>query len=237
MPPRSEAFVVALSDARLVCGLLIARARLAIHVRNAAGPSASQFILAGTSGSFTRASASSFSMSPASSRSPRSCRIRFSSGIPKELEEAMYIDGGNAWTVYWRLILPLSRPALATAGIFVFLASWDQFIRALTIIKGRSRSAWRVRLVSIEMDTQWWKSAVVYQIYPHSFADADGMGDMPGIRERARLLGASWRRRALVVADVSVAAGRHGLRHQRLHRYRPDVRHLGGLRRPALRRA
>lgn len=62
----------------------------------------------------------------------------FFTGIPKELEEAMYIDGANAWTVYWRLILPLSRPALATAGIFVFLATWDEFIWALTIISDRS---------------------------------------------------------------------------------------------------
>ena len=68
----------------------------------------------------------------------------------------MYIDGGNAWTVYWRLILPLSRPALATAGIFVFLASWDEFW-ALTIIKGRVARRGGVRLMSTEMDTQWWK--------------------------------------------------------------------------------
>lgn len=62
----------------------------------------------------------------------------FFTAIPKELEEAMYIDGASAWTVYWRLILPLSRPALATAGIFVFLASWDEFIWALTIISDSS---------------------------------------------------------------------------------------------------
>lgn len=62
----------------------------------------------------------------------------FFSGIPKELEEAMAIDGAGPWTVYWRLILPLSRPALATAGIFVFLASWDEFIWALTIISDPS---------------------------------------------------------------------------------------------------
>ena len=54
--------------------------------------------------------------------------------IPKELEEAMLVDGAGAWTRYWRLILPLSRPALATVGIFTFLASWDEFVWALTII-------------------------------------------------------------------------------------------------------
>jgi multiple sugar transport system permease protein len=62
----------------------------------------------------------------------------FFSQIPRELEEAMRIDGAGAWTVYWRLILPMSKPALATAGIFVFLASWDEFIWALTIISDAS---------------------------------------------------------------------------------------------------
>jgi multiple sugar transport system permease protein len=54
--------------------------------------------------------------------------------IPRELEEAMVVDGAGPWTRYRRLILPLSRPALATVGIFTFLASWDEFTWALTII-------------------------------------------------------------------------------------------------------
>ncbi|MDX6203457.1 MAG: multiple sugar transport system permease protein [Frankiales bacterium] len=58
----------------------------------------------------------------------------FFSAIPVELEQAMQVDGANAWTRYWRLILPLSKPALATATIFTFLASWDEFTWALTII-------------------------------------------------------------------------------------------------------
>jgi multiple sugar transport system permease protein len=62
----------------------------------------------------------------------------FFSQIPRELEEAMRMDGAGAWTVYWRLILPMSKPALATAGIFVFLSSWDEFIWALTIISDAS---------------------------------------------------------------------------------------------------
>jgi multiple sugar transport system permease protein len=54
--------------------------------------------------------------------------------IPSELEEAMVVDGAGPWTRYRRLILPLSRPALATVGIFTFLASWDEFVWALTVI-------------------------------------------------------------------------------------------------------
>jgi multiple sugar transport system permease protein len=54
--------------------------------------------------------------------------------IPRELEEAMVVDGAGAWKRYTRLVLPLSRPALATVGIFTFLASWDEFTWALTSI-------------------------------------------------------------------------------------------------------
>jgi multiple sugar transport system permease protein len=57
----------------------------------------------------------------------------FFAAIPSELEQAMEVDGANAWTRFWRLILPLSKPALATATIFTFLASWDEFSWALTI--------------------------------------------------------------------------------------------------------
>jgi len=63
----------------------------------------------------------------------------FFQDIPVELEEAMVVDGASSWTRYWRLILPLSRPALATAAIFTFLASWDEFTWALTIINDPSR--------------------------------------------------------------------------------------------------
>ena len=59
--------------------------------------------------------------------------------IPSELEEAMVVDGAGPWTRYRRLILPLSRPALATVGIFTFLASWDEFVWALTVINDPNR--------------------------------------------------------------------------------------------------
>lgn len=58
----------------------------------------------------------------------------FFQDIPPELEEAMVIDGAGPWRRYRQLILPLSRPALATVAIFTFLASWDEFVWALTII-------------------------------------------------------------------------------------------------------
>jgi multiple sugar transport system permease protein len=63
----------------------------------------------------------------------------FFQDIPKELEEAMVVDGAGPLARYWRLIMPLSRPALATVGIFTFLASWDEFTWALTSISDPSK--------------------------------------------------------------------------------------------------
>jgi len=63
----------------------------------------------------------------------------FFQDIPRELEEAMVVDGAGPWSRYWRLMLPLSRPALATVAIFTFLASWDEFTWALTTISDPSK--------------------------------------------------------------------------------------------------
>jgi len=55
--------------------------------------------------------------------------------LPRELEEATYIDGGGPWTVYLRVLLPLTKPALATLAIFTFLGAWDDFWWARTLLQ------------------------------------------------------------------------------------------------------
>jgi multiple sugar transport system permease protein len=54
--------------------------------------------------------------------------------IPRELEDAARIDGASALGVYWRIILPLSGPALATLGVFTFTAQWNNFLWPLIVI-------------------------------------------------------------------------------------------------------
>ena len=54
--------------------------------------------------------------------------------LPIELEEAARMDGASRWTVFWRIVLPLSGPALATFGIFAFMASWNAFLWPLLIV-------------------------------------------------------------------------------------------------------
>ena len=47
--------------------------------------------------------------------------------IPYEYDQAAQIDGASSWWIFWRVILPLAKPALATATIFAFLAHWNDF--------------------------------------------------------------------------------------------------------------
>lgn len=81
----------------------------------------------------------------------------FFQDIPVELEEAMVVDGAGPWARYWRLIMPLSRPALATVGIFTFLASWDEFVWALTIINDPNRRTLPIAIALFqgEHSTSW----------------------------------------------------------------------------------
>ena len=54
-------------------------------------------------------------------------------GLPRELREAAEVDGCSAAGALWRVLLPASAPGLATAGILAFIASWNEFLLALTL--------------------------------------------------------------------------------------------------------
>ena len=55
-------------------------------------------------------------------------------GLPRELEEAAFMDGAGHVTVFRRIVLPLAMPALATFAIFAFMASWNSFLWPLVIV-------------------------------------------------------------------------------------------------------
>jgi len=57
--------------------------------------------------------------------------IQFIRGIPKELDEAAIVDGCSVFGVYFRVILPLMKPALVTVAIFAFMWTWDDFLGPL----------------------------------------------------------------------------------------------------------
>ncbi len=53
--------------------------------------------------------------------------------LPREFDEAARIDGASEWTIYWRIALPLSLPALATLAVFHFMYNWNDFLWPLVI--------------------------------------------------------------------------------------------------------
>jgi multiple sugar transport system permease protein len=57
----------------------------------------------------------------------------FMAGIPKELDEAAVVDGAGHWRIFRSIILPLSKTAIITAGLFSFLFGWGDFLFALTL--------------------------------------------------------------------------------------------------------
>ncbi|HBM80613.1 MAG TPA: sugar ABC transporter ATP-binding protein, partial [Clostridiaceae bacterium] len=48
--------------------------------------------------------------------------------IPKELDEAALVDGASHFTIYSRIIIPLSKPALIVVGLFSFINTWNDFL-------------------------------------------------------------------------------------------------------------
>jgi len=60
--------------------------------------------------------------------------VQFFRGIPRELDEAAMIDGCSPWRIYRAVILPLATPVLATAAIFTFIFTWDDFFAPLVYL-------------------------------------------------------------------------------------------------------
>ncbi len=58
---------------------------------------------------------------------------QFFQTIPRDLEDAARVDGASEWTIFWRIVLPLSKPALATLAIFAFMGSWKDFLWPLLV--------------------------------------------------------------------------------------------------------
>ena len=79
--------------------------------------------------------------------------------LPRDLDEAAFIDGAGHWTVFRRVLLPLAGPALATFTVFAFMASWNSFLWPLVVtsapdlmtlpvglsaLQGRYETAWNL---------------------------------------------------------------------------------------------
>ncbi len=84
--------------------------------------------------------------------------------IPKELEDAARVDGASDHVIFFRVILPLSRPALATLAIFTFMGSWKDFLWPLIVTN-------RVDMRTVEVGISNFSSLYATD-WPHQMAAA-----------------------------------------------------------------
>jgi len=81
----------------------------------------------------------------------------FYKGIPKEIEEAAYIDGSGIFRCFGSIILPIIKPAIATASIFTFLGSWNELMFANTLVDSSDFRTLPVGIMSFagQYSTDW----------------------------------------------------------------------------------
>lgn len=82
---------------------------------------------------------------------------QFFSSIPREMDEAARMDGCSFFGIYWRIIMPMSMPALATGALFAFRFRWDQFLEPLIFLNSPKNYtiALGLRLFQGQMGTSW----------------------------------------------------------------------------------
>jgi len=82
---------------------------------------------------------------------------QFFMGLPRELDEAARLDGASNQTIFWRIALPHSGPALATVGVFTFVGSWTDFMGPLIYLNDRDQQTLEMGLRTFQtlQGTQW----------------------------------------------------------------------------------
>jgi ABC-type glycerol-3-phosphate transport system permease component len=77
--------------------------------------------------------------------------------LPSELMQAARVDGAGEFALFWRVMLPLARPGIATVVIFQFLATWNEFLYANTIIQTTGKLPLQPVLFSLagQYSTNW----------------------------------------------------------------------------------
>jgi multiple sugar transport system permease protein len=80
-----------------------------------------------------------------------------STAVPKDLIEAARMDGCGEFDVYWRIVLPLLKPALGTLGLITFISSWNNFIGPLIVMRSADNFTLPLALRSIQNpeNTEW----------------------------------------------------------------------------------
>ncbi len=77
---------------------------------------------------------------------------QFISSLPRELEDAARVDGASEWQVFWRIVMPLSRPAVATVAIFSFVGAWNAFLWPLIVLSRRELLTLPVGVATLQQE-------------------------------------------------------------------------------------
>ena len=84
--------------------------------------------------------------------------------MPRDTEDAARIDGAGEWTIFWRIALPLARPALATFALFAFIDAWKAFLWPLVITRSMGLRTVEVGIASFH--------GLYYANWPYQMAAA-----------------------------------------------------------------
>jgi multiple sugar transport system permease protein len=95
---------------------------------------------------------------------------QFMLSLPQELLEAARIDGASEWSIYWKVVLPLARPILATLATFQFMSSWNDFMWPLIILSDQSRYTLPVAIANLSgehaLDVELMMAGSVVTVLP-----------------------------------------------------------------------
>jgi ABC-type glycerol-3-phosphate transport system permease component len=80
---------------------------------------------------------------------------QFFMSIPLEYDESAMIDGASRWDIFWRILLPLSKPALGAVGVFAFVYFWNDFLGPLIILS--SPAKFTLTLYLVNFSASFWK--------------------------------------------------------------------------------
>jgi trehalose/maltose transport system permease protein len=83
----------------------------------------------------------------------------FMRALPKDLEEAAYVDGASPLQVFYKVMLPLIAPGLVTAGLLAFIAAWQEFLYALSFTETPDKHT-----VTVAITTFTGKTGSAYQV-------------------------------------------------------------------------
>jgi fructooligosaccharide transport system permease protein len=73
----------------------------------------------------------------------------FFKDVPNEIVESVQLDGGNYWTIFWRIMLPMSKPAIAAVGTLSFIASWNDYLWPLMVLTDTTKFPIQVAITNI----------------------------------------------------------------------------------------